>query len=91
MVGLDADPSKFFIFFSVVMLTHYINVAFATMAVGISRDFSGAVLICNLFYTIQSMACGFFIQGSTMPVYVRWTKYICFIVSLPYLSELCIS
>ncbi|TGZ83724.1 hypothetical protein EX30DRAFT_89937 [Ascodesmis nigricans] len=79
MVGLEDDPKKFFIFFSVVMLTHYINVSFATMSVSISRDFSIAVLIGNLFYTIQSMACGFFIQASTMPVYVRWTKYICFI------------
>lgn len=79
MVGLDADPGKFFLFFSVVLLTHYINVAFATLAVSISREFPIAVLICNLAYTIVSMACGFFIQASTMPVYVRWTKYICFI------------
>ncbi|TLS27661.1 hypothetical protein PpBr36_04818 [Pyricularia pennisetigena] len=40
------------------------------------RNFPGASLLANLNYTLQSMACGFFIQPNTIPVYVRWLKWI---------------
>lgn len=79
MAGLDANAGKFFVFFSVILITHYVNVTFSTLAVAITREFPIAILICNMAYTIVSVACGFFIQVDTMPVYVRWTKYICFI------------
>jgi ABC-type multidrug transport system permease subunit len=82
MVGFDHNAIQFFTFFAVVLLSQYINITFATMAVSITRNFSEAVLIGNLWYTVQSMACGFFIQAGTMPVYVRWTKYLSYIVGL---------
>lgn len=50
--------------------------AFAQFSVGFSRDFAQASLIGNLSYTFQSMACGFFVQTDSMPVYIRWTKWI---------------
>ena len=28
------------------------------------------------------MACGYFIQSNTIPVYVRWTKYAAYVVGL---------
>lgn len=34
-----------------------------------------ASLVANLAYTLQSMACGYFIQANTIPIYVRWTKW----------------
>ncbi|KAH9904295.1 ABC transporter [Xylariomycetidae sp. FL2044] len=76
MVGFDLDPGKFFTFFSIVLLNHYIAITLAMTSVAAVRHFPGASLIANLTYTIQSMACGYFIQSNTIPVYVRWIKYI---------------
>ncbi|KAI0122433.1 P-loop containing nucleoside triphosphate hydrolase protein [Daldinia grandis] len=76
MVGFDSDVSKFFTFFSIILLNHYIAVTLAMSCVAAVRHFPGASLIANLTYTLQSMACGYFIQSNTIPVYVRWTKYI---------------
>ncbi|RYP60653.1 hypothetical protein DL769_008029 [Monosporascus sp. CRB-8-3] len=76
MVGFDSDPAKFFTFFSIVLLNHYIAVTLAMTSVAAVRHFPGASLIANLAYTLQSMACGYFVQSNTIPVYVRWLKYI---------------
>ncbi|KAL7274936.1 hypothetical protein RUND412_002141 [Rhizina undulata] len=76
MVGFQLDAERFFTFFSIVLLGQYLAVTFATLSVGLSRNFAQATLISNLWYTMQSNACGFFIQASTMPVYVRWMKYV---------------
>ncbi|KAI0849481.1 P-loop containing nucleoside triphosphate hydrolase protein [Daldinia vernicosa] len=76
MVGFDSDVSKFFTFFFIILLNHYIAVTLAMSSVAAIRHFPGASLIANLTYTLQSMACGYFIQSNTIPVYVRWTKYI---------------
>ena len=85
MVGLEADPAKFFTFFSIILLNHYIAVTLAMTAVAAIRHFPGASLIANLSYTLQSMACGYFIQSNTIPVYVRWLKYLTYAVSsLPF-------
>lgn len=75
MVGFDPDPAQFFVFFSITLLTHYIAVCCATLCVGISRDFASSSLIANLVYTLQSMACGFFVNAQSIPVYTRWLKY----------------
>ena len=82
MLGLEADPAKFFTFFSIILLNHYIAVTLAMTAVAAIRHFPGASLIANLSYTLQSMACGYFIQSNTIPVYVRWLKYLTYAVSI---------
>ncbi|KAI1395569.1 P-loop containing nucleoside triphosphate hydrolase protein [Hypoxylon fuscum] len=76
MAGFDRDVAKFFTFFSILLLNHYIAVTLAVTSVAAVRHFPGASLIANLAYTLQSLACGYFIQSNTIPVYVRWTKYI---------------
>jgi ABC-type multidrug transport system ATPase subunit len=48
------------------------------VCVGISRNFPGASLISNLSFTLQSMACGFFVQANQIPVYARWAKWIAY-------------
>jgi ABC-type multidrug transport system ATPase subunit len=83
MGGFDRDASKFFIFFSVTLLNHYIAVTCAMTCVACVRHFPGASLIANLIYTLQSMACGMFIQANTIPIYVRWLKYITYTASTP--------
>ncbi|KAB5542470.1 ABC transporter [Coniochaeta sp. 2T2.1] len=78
MAGFDRDASKFFIFFSIVLLGQYIAVTCAMTCVVASRNFAGASLISNLVYTLQSVCCGYFIQSNAIPVYVRWLKYVAF-------------
>jgi ABC-type multidrug transport system fused ATPase/permease subunit len=79
MAGISSDAEKFFTFFSVVLLTHIVAVSSATLAVGISRDFSKASVFVNLLFTLQSFGCGFFVQQDSMGVWIRWTKYISFV------------
>ncbi|KAH6896698.1 P-loop containing nucleoside triphosphate hydrolase protein [Thelonectria olida] len=76
MAGFDRTVEKFFIFFSISLINHYISVTCAMTCVAASRHFPGASLIANMAYTLQSMACGMFIQSTTIPVYVRWAKWI---------------
>lgn len=89
MAGFDRDVAKFFTFFSVLLLNHYIAVTLAMSSVAAVRHFPGASLIANLAYTLQSLACGYFIQSNTIPVYVRWTKYITYTVSQILLLQGC--
>lgn len=69
----------FWTFFAVNLLSHYNAMTFATLSASISRDFTNASLVCNLFFTLQSMACGYFVNAAQMPVYVRWTKYAAYV------------
>ncbi|KAK2008231.1 ABC transporter [Colletotrichum eremochloae] len=76
LCGFERDASQFFIFFAITLLTHYIAVTCAITCVAASRNFPGASLIANMVFTLQSMACGMFIQANSIPVYVRWLKWI---------------
>jgi ABC-type multidrug transport system ATPase subunit len=82
MIGFRADGGQFLTFFSVVLLLQYIAVCFAMTCIAVSRNFAGASLVANLAYTLQSMGCGYFIQSNTIPIYVRWTKWACYLVGL---------
>ncbi|SCU86089.1 LADA_0D12200g1_1 [Lachancea dasiensis] len=79
MYGLSLNARSFFVYFAVVFLLHQTSASFALLSVAISRDFSQSSLVGNLNYTLQSMACGFFANAKTLPVYVRWTKYITYL------------
>ncbi|OAQ66072.1 ABC transporter [Pochonia chlamydosporia 170] len=75
MAGFERSVSKFFIFFTITLANHYVSVCCAMTCVVAVRHFAGASLIANLAYTIQSIACGMFVQVNTIPVYVRWLKW----------------
>jgi ABC-type multidrug transport system ATPase subunit len=79
MAGFRPLASQFFTFFAVTLLSQYIAVTLATLCVAFSRNFAGASLIANMAYTIQSLACGYFVQSNQIPVYVRWFK-VCMIL-----------
>jgi ABC-type multidrug transport system ATPase subunit len=79
MCGFRADVGQCFTFFAIVLLTHYTAITFATCCIAAGRSFAGASVIANLGYTIQSMACGYFIQSNTIPVYVRWLKWTAYV------------
>ncbi|RSL48912.1 hypothetical protein CEP53_009379 [Fusarium sp. AF-6] len=76
MTGLGRQVQKFFIFFAITLLNHYIAVVCAMACVVISRNFATASLIASLIYTLQSLASGMIVQIETIPVYVRWTRWI---------------
>lgn len=80
MAGLDNDPSRFMTYLGIALINQYIAVTCAMCCVTASRHFAGASLISNLVYTLQSFACGFFVQSNTIPVWLRWLKYITYTV-----------
>ena len=75
MVGFRLEAEQFLIFMGLTLLTHYIAITFAAVAVGVSRNFPGAALVANLSFTLQSFACGYFVQTNQIPVYVRWLRW----------------
>lgn len=81
MAGYERDAQKFFIFFAITLINQYIAVTCAMTCVAAVRHFPGASLIANLAYTFQSIACGMFVQASSIPVYVRWIKWVTYTVS----------
>ncbi|KAH0492707.1 hypothetical protein TgHK011_007648 [Trichoderma gracile] len=76
MAGFDHDAAKFFTFFSIGFVNHFACIMCAFTCVVAVRHFSGASLIANFAFTLQSIACGIFIQVDTIPVYVRWLKWV---------------
>ncbi|GFF50054.1 uncharacterized ABC transporter ATP-binding protein/permease YOL075C [Aspergillus udagawae] len=78
MVGYRLSVGQFFIFLLLTILTHYIAVTFAAVSIGVARSFPGASLVANLSFTLQSFACGYFVQSNQIPVYVRWLKWVAY-------------
>lgn len=96
MIGLEANAGKFFLHFAIVFLAQLSCSGLALFSVAISRDFAKASLVGNMSFTLLSLACGFFVNSKSMPVYVRWTKYIAFtwygfgaLISNTYTDRLC--
>ncbi|KAE8380034.1 P-loop containing nucleoside triphosphate hydrolase protein [Aspergillus bertholletiae] len=76
MVGYRLDVGQFFIFLVLTILTHYTAMTFAAVSISIARSFPGASLVGNLSFTVQSFACGYFVQSNQIPVYTRWLKWV---------------
>lgn len=91
MAGLDRDAGRFMTYFAITLINQYIAVTCAMCCVTASRNFAGASLIANMAYTLQSFACGYFIQSNTIAVWLRWLKYATYTVcTLPISYLLCI-
>jgi ABC-type multidrug transport system ATPase subunit/ABC-type multidrug transport system permease subunit len=78
MAGFRLIPGQFAIFFSIVFILQFVAVHFSMLAIAISRNYATAALIANMVCSMQTLACGFFIQISNMPIYLRWIRYINF-------------
>lgn len=78
MVGYRLGSSEFFMFLALNILTQYTAVTYAAVCIGLSRNFPGASLAANLSFTLQSVACGYFVQSNQIPVYVRWLKWVAY-------------
>lgn len=71
-------PSYFFIYLAVTILTNFVGMASAMFCFALCDDFAIASLVTNAFYQLQNSACGYFVNAATMPVYVRWVKYLAY-------------
>lgn len=81
MFGLRTDgglSSYFFIYLAVTILVQQISMALALFVSVLSPSFGISATIINMYYQLQSSGCGYFVNASTMPVYVRWTKYLAY-------------
>jgi len=76
MVGFRAEVTSFFMFFFIMVLSHYVAIAFATLCVAVFRDFAGASLFADLMHTANSHPGGYFVNADQMPVYTQWLKWI---------------
>ncbi|KAK0199972.1 P-loop containing nucleoside triphosphate hydrolase protein [Desarmillaria ectypa] len=76
MIGLAPSATRFFYYFIVILLVHYASLTFAGLSVSISRDFALSTLITNLAFAVHTHVCGFFLQADSIPVYLRWAKWI---------------
>ena len=87
MVGFRLEFAQFGIFTAVMLLEHYLAVCFAMLCVAISRTFAGASLFGNVIFSIQILNCGYFINPTTIPVYIKWTKWLSYLVSTFFNSD----
>ncbi|ODV98223.1 hypothetical protein PACTADRAFT_48022 [Pachysolen tannophilus NRRL Y-2460] len=72
----EGSASYFLIFFSNALLVNLTGMTCAMLCFALGTDFSTASLVSNLFYQLQNNGGGFFVNSKSMPVYVRWVKYI---------------
>lgn len=78
MYGLRLGSTYFLRYLAVTVLVYLVGMASALMCFAWSSDFAVCAMVQNIFYQLQNSACGYFVNASTMPVYVRWLKYICY-------------
>jgi ABC-type multidrug transport system fused ATPase/permease subunit len=81
MTGLrmDDDGIHLAVFMGIMILLQFVVVSFGWLAVALVRDFSQASLLANSVYTFMGLACGFFINLDSLPVYIRWIQPISFV------------
>ncbi|THU84675.1 P-loop containing nucleoside triphosphate hydrolase protein [Dendrothele bispora CBS 962.96] len=78
MCGFDANAAQFFKFYFIFFLDQLTAVSFAMFCVSLSRDFVVASAVGNVLYTLMNFAGGFVLQADSIPVYLRWIKWISF-------------
>ncbi|ODV79109.1 uncharacterized protein CANTADRAFT_6284 [Suhomyces tanzawaensis NRRL Y-17324] len=74
----ERDLSFFGTYVAITILVNFVGMASSLFVFAVSSDFSMSALVFNAFYQLQNSACGYFVNASSMPVYVRWTKYLCY-------------
>ncbi|CAI5757251.1 unnamed protein product [Candida verbasci] len=78
MWGLRSGAGHFFIYFLLTILVSFIGMASGLICFAIGTDLATSTMYFNFFYQLQNLACGFFVNAKTMPVYVRWLKYLAY-------------
>ncbi|ABN67689.2 ABC transporter family protein [Scheffersomyces stipitis CBS 6054] len=78
MWGLREGVGHFFVYFALTVLTSFIGMSTGMAFFAIGSDFAISSMYLNVFYQLQNNASGYFVNAATMPVYVKWTKYIAY-------------
>lgn len=74
----SGDVLYFFRYYLIILLVGLVSMSTATLSFALTDEFSTSLLFTNIFYQIQNSGSGFFVNSKTMPVYVRWVKYIAY-------------
>lgn len=77
-LGGETDWTFFWNYLAVAILIYICGMASAMVCFAIGPLFAHTAFYQNIFYQLQNSGCGYFVNASTMPVYVRWIKYICY-------------
>jgi ABC-type multidrug transport system permease subunit len=80
MVGLRGGASHFFTFFGTVLLIQLTAVSVATFAVSVFREFALSSMVGFAIFGYSNFGGGCFVPANKIPVYVRWVKWISYIV-----------
>lgn len=72
------DASFFGVFFAITLLVELVSMSTAMLFFFCGSSFASSSLFVNLLYQIQNSGSGYFVNSKTMPVYVRWVKYIAY-------------
>ncbi|KAI5960485.1 hypothetical protein CANMA_003997 [Candida margitis] len=70
--------SHFGIYFTVTLLVQLACMSSTLLIYAISSSMPMSTLYINLLYQVQNSASGYFVNAKTMPVYVRWVKYLAY-------------
>lgn len=74
----STDWTYFWNYLALTVLTYLIGMSGALACFALGPDFPSSAMIQNLFYQLQNSACGYYVNASTMPVYVKWIRYVCY-------------
>lgn len=72
------DGTYFAIYLALTIIIGVLSTTTAMLCFALGSDFATSTLIGNVFYQLQNSGCGYFVNAKTMPVYVRWVKYIAY-------------
>lgn len=71
-------PMFFGIYFAVTLFAGLVAMSSAMLCFALGNDFAFSSLVANALYQLQNSGCGYFVNAATMPVYVRWVKYLAY-------------
>ena len=72
------NGSHFGIYFTVTLLVQLACMSSTLLIYAVSSSLPMSTMYVNLLYQIQNSASGYFVNAKTMPVYVRWVKYLAY-------------
>ncbi|KAF9917727.1 hypothetical protein BX616_000088 [Lobosporangium transversale] len=79
MTGLRTDSVEHFAWWLLVNVTmQFVTFAFAVLCSSIVRGFSSASMLANAIFAFFGLSTGFFIVTSSIPVWLRWIKYLAY-------------
>ncbi|KAG5421957.1 hypothetical protein I9W82_001050 [Candida metapsilosis] len=72
------NGSHFGIYFTVTLLVQLACMSSTLLIYAVSSSVAMSTMYINLLYQVQNSASGYFVNAKTMPVYVRWLKYLAY-------------